>query len=140
MFSQQQVLFLSEIVCQYDYYVVYYYGNYKEYTAGETRDYKIQVCCSDQRPNIENGVYSFTVCNYYEVTSNKYILLEQGVTKEITPFSSTDIVYTNAVENAPQLCYITSQIRQDAGPAVMYGTLAITGIAILIRVLFGGKS
>lgn len=140
MFTQQQAVFLAEIICQYDYYTVYYYGSYKDYTVGETRDNKIQVYCSDQQPVIENGVYFYTDCNYYEITSNKYILMEQGSEQQFSPLSASDIVYTNAVSGMPQLNYTTSRIRQDAAPAILYGTVILVGVAILIRVLFGGKS
>lgn len=140
MLSQTQRDFCGQIVCQYDYYVVYYYGYYHEYQTGEIRDSKILIYCSDQQPIVENGVYSFTECNYYEVTSNKYVMQEQGTTKQFSPLGSSDIVYTNVIEGAPQLCYITSSIRQDAAPAVMYVTVALVAIVVLVRLIFGGRS
>lgn len=140
MFSETQVDFLGSIVCQYDYYIVYYYGNYYDYQIGEQRDYKILVYASDQKPSFENGFYNFSSCSYYEVTNNKYILVESDISKSFSPLSSIDIVYSNFIEGAPQLCYVVSSIRSDAAPAVMYGTLAVVGIAILLRVLFGGRN
>lgn len=140
MFSEVQVDFLGSIVAQHDYYIAYYYGNYYEYQVGEPRDYKIQLFVSDQKPTFENGVYFFDTCNYYEVTSNKYMLLESDVQRAFVPLSGTDIVYSNVIDGAPQLCYVVSSIRSDAGPAVMYGTIAIVGVAVLLRVLFGGRS
>ena len=137
MFSTTQIDTLSQLVSQYDYYTAYYYGNYYEYQIGETRDNKIVVYCSDQEPTIEGDTHIFTDCNYYEVTLNKYILIDHFDSKQFTPLSGADIVYTNVVEGYPQLCYITSSFRQDAGPTVMYLTLGVAVLAILVRLIFG---
>ena len=137
MFSTVQVQFLSEIACQYDYYVAYYYGNYYDYQIGDVRDSKIILICSDQQPTFDNGTYFFSDCNYYEVTSNKYILLEESVESAFSPLGSSDIVYSNVIEGAPQLCYSVSAIRSDAPVYVMYGSLVFFALLILIRLLFG---
>lgn len=139
MFNSTQESLLANLICQYDYYVAYYYGNYYDYQVGETRDYKIQVLCSDVAPVVENGVFSFSDCSYYEVTSNKYIQITSGIEKSFSPLGSQDIVYTNCIDGYPQLAYTVSTVRQDAAPFVMYAALVIFALYVIVRVIFGGK-
>lgn len=138
MLSQVQTDFCGEIVSQYDYYVVYYKYDYTDYTTGLERDYLIQLYCSDQQPVVEDGTFKFTECSYYEVTHNKYMLLDVVDAVDFTPVSSSDIIYTNAVEGYPQLCYTTSKLRNfDFVPVFVYLAVAIFALIVLARILFG---
>ena len=139
MLSTSQVEICSDIVCQYNYYVVYYRYDYTDYTVGMERDYLIELYCSDQKPIYENGVYSFTDCCYYRITENKYIshaLQEQG---SFSPISADDVVYTNAVEGAPQFCYELSTLKNhDFERDALYIAVILLAAAVLLRLLFGG--
>ena len=137
MFSETQLTFLSQIVSQYDYYVVYYYGTYKEYQPGEARDSLIKVYCSDEQPTFSDGHYLVTNATYYEVSNNKYLMQSDEVTADFVPLGSSDIVYTNAFAGSPRLDYHISTIRTDAPYFVFYGVLAIVAISIVLRIIFG---
>lgn len=137
MFSTSQLDFIADIVCQYDYYVAYYYGTFYDYQIGEPRDSKILVYCSDSKPEVIDSTYSFSECKLYEITSNKYVLLESLDSAEFSPISQNDIVYTNCVYGSPQVDYVKSTIRTDAPQFIVVGVLVIACFSIFIRIVFG---
>jgi len=141
MLSATQIELCSNIVMQYDYYAVYYRYDYTDYVSGTTRDYLIEIVCSDQEPVLQDGAYVFTECTYYTVTENKYISFSEQDAFTLTPVSSSDIVYTNAVEGAPELCYIPTAFRNFdfAYYGVFIGIAFFSGCLVL-RLLFGGKN
>ena len=140
MLSEQQQHFCGMLTCQYDYYLVYYYADYHEYTPGEIRDNKILVYCSDQKPDVVDGSYNFTDCNFYEITSNRSLLRTQNFSGSFRPSSSTDILYTNIVDGYPQFHYWSSEFRNlDGIPIFMFVILCIFSGAVIMRVIFGGK-
>lgn len=139
MLSATQIELCSDIVCQYNYYVVYYRYDYTEYTVGMDRDYLIELYCSDQKPAFENGVYSFTECSYYRVTENKYVSCTFQEVGSFSPVSSDDIVYSNAVEGAPQFCYELSTLKNyDFQRDGVYAAVILLASVLFIRLLFGG--
>ena len=141
MLSATQTELCSNIVQQYDYYVVYYRYDYTDYTAGMERDYLIEIVCSDEKPEFIDGSYNFTDCEYYRVTENKYISQVHQDSFGLVPVSSADIVYTNALEGAPEICYIPSAFRNFdfAYYGVFIGIAFFSGCLVL-RLLFGGKN
>lgn len=140
MLSTQQLEFCSNIVTQYDYYAVYYRYDYTDYTYME-RDYLIEIVCSDTLPIVENGRYTFTDAVYYRVIDNKYYQSTLHDSYTLVPMGSTDIVYSNAVEGLPQLCYIESSVRTfDYGYYLTLFVLLFFSGALILRILFGGKN
>lgn len=139
MLSATQIELCTDIVCQYNYYVAYYRYDYTEYTVGMERDYLIELYCSDQRPAFEDGVYSFTECSYYRVTQNKYISCTKQEQGSFSPISTDDLVYTNVVEGAPQLCYEISTLKNyDFQRDAVHIAVVVLAFAIFLRLLFGG--
>lgn len=139
MLSATQIELCTDIVCQYNYYVVYYRYDYTEYTVGMDRDYLIELYCSNQSPAFENGVYSFTECSYYRVTLNKYISCTKQEQGSFSPISADDLVYTNVVEGAPQLCYEISTLKNyDFQRDAVHIAVVVLAFAIFLRLLFGG--
>lgn len=138
MLTSQQIDTLSGIVCNYDNYVVYYYADYYNYSASESRDSRIIIYVgSDIR--FDNGTFTFgsDVETYY-FTYNQYLNPVQ--TPSSFTVSDAEIVYTNLVSNYPDLCFWETRFQNaDIGKWVILAVLLSLALDVVFKVIFGGK-
>ena len=138
MLSSQQIDTVSGIVSNYPQYVVYYAGDYKEYTVGEERDYEILLYCGDGI-TFDNGTFTFPeTVECYRITYNKYI---DSVTVETSlSVPASEIVYTNVLSNYPQLCTVETKLNNtDFVGIISVLALSAVAVSVVLRLLFGGK-
>lgn len=140
MLSSQQIDNLQGIVCNYDSYVVYYYGDYHSSAISEERDSRIYIYCGDSDSIVFNGdsfVFSDNVESYV-LTYNKYLNAASAPSSFTVPPS--EIVYTNLVSNYPDLCFFESKIQNTNFSMwliiFVVGSLALD---VIFKVIFGGK-
>lgn len=137
MLSSNQIELVYGLVCQYDYYVVYYSYDYTEYTVGDTRNYLIEVYVSDGLPELQDGSFSFTDCKYFRITENKYISVTPLETVSFSPLSGSDIVYSNVDPDYPQICYEISQFRNFDFSALYVILGIVLCVSLCFKILFG---
>ncbi|MDE5564058.1 MAG: hypothetical protein K2I93_02790 [Oscillospiraceae bacterium] len=140
MLTTQQIDNLQGIVCNYDSYVVYYYGDYHTYTGYEERDSRIYIYCGDADSITFNaGTFTFTdTVECYTLTYGKYLNSAETPSSFTIPHS--EMVYTNLVPNYPQLCYFESRFQNaDIGKWIIIFAVGSLMIDVVFKVIFGGK-
>lgn len=138
MLSTSQVDMISGIVCNYDYYVVYYYADYHDYQVGEVRDSRIEIYVGSDITADGNTFFFGDDVECYYLTNSKY-LISQDCSSQFT-VNNSEIVYTNCISSYPDLCYFESKVNNiDVG---FYVTLLVSlavFLTVISRIIFGGS-
>lgn len=138
MLSAVQTDLISGIVCNYDYYVVYYYADYHDYQPGEVRDSRVEIYVgSDITADGDNFIFGEDVECYY-LTYSKY-LISQNCPSQFT-VNDSEIVYTNCISGYPDLCYFESKFNNiDFGRFFCLLVSVAVFLTVITRLVIGGS-
>ncbi len=138
MLSTSQIDTVSGIVCNYDYYVVYYYADYHDYQVGELRDSRIEIYVGSDITAEGNTFFFGNDVECYYLTNSKY-LSRHDCSSQFT-VKDSEIVYTNCISSYPDLCYFESKLNNiDVGKYLSFILLVIISSFVICRVIFGGS-
>lgn len=138
MLSSNQFDTVSGIVCNYKYYVVYYYADYHEYKPGEVRDSRIEIYAGSEISFEDNTFHFGDDVECYYFTNGKY-LTRQPCSSSFD-VNNSELVYTNCTAKYPDLCYFESQYRN-----LYFGSVALACVIVylclnvLLRLFVGGS-